>query len=183
MDYGLGPVGSVRTCPAPCPALYPTLHPVPSSPHILVPSPVLTCVFPHFLPCILPFFLSCVLSHIQSCVLPHILPHLLPCLLAHALPSVLPHALPHAHPAFCPTSQVTKGPAPSWTQFPGNSPHCPRLVSAPSPEPPGPRWVLVVPPRAHPSCAAEAGRLLNKLIRSGRGAGAERGPTVGLLEL
>lgn len=174
-----GPVVSVRTCPVPCPALYPTPQPV-HLPYVLVPSPVLTCVLPYFLPCILTCVLPCVLPSIRSWFLPHILPHLPPCLFAHALPSVLPCALPHDHPTLCPTSQATKGPAPSRTRFPGNSPHCPRLGSAP---PPGPPVGAGVPPRAHPSCAAEAGRLLNKLIRSGRGAGAERGPTVGLLEL
>lgn len=173
-------IGSNRSCSTSRPV--PTPHPVP-------PSPLYSCSISH--PNLRPSPFPA--AHPASCLALCFAPYLLSCPTprfapspAHCLPSVPSYALPHARPAFCPTSQATKGPSPSWAPFPGSSPPFPRLlisVSAPPAEPLGPGGCRCCPPRAHPSCAAEAGRLLNKLIRSGRGAGAERGPTVGLLEL
>lgn len=151
-------------------------------PDILVPSPVLTCVLPHFLPSILPCVLPRVLPRIRSCVLPHVLPHLPPRLFdprpAPCPSCILPHASSHKGSCSLPDSV-------SWEQPPpAPAGHLCLRSPARAPGPPvGAGGAPPAPPRAHPSCTAEAGRLLNKLIRSGRGAGAERGPTVGLLEL
>lgn len=117
-----------------------------------IPSHLLPCI-PVPSPCPNPCLSLFPAVHPVLCFAPlSIAPHSAPSpalSLGHVLPSVLPYPLPHAHPALCPPSAATKGPAPCRTGFLG--PRRPRPVSAPPAEPPGPRWVLAGPPRAHPA--------------------------------
>lgn len=157
---------------------------------------VLPCIQPripsHLLPCI-PVPSPC--PNLCFSLFPAVHP-----VLCFAPLSIAPHSAPSPAlslgpcPAVCPA--LSPAPRPSCTlppicghkgsrSLPDRVPWAPAApgrspLPRPSPRAPGGCWRG---PPAPTQLRGRAGRLLNKLIRSGRGAGAERGPTVGLLEL
>lgn len=115
-------------------------------PCIPVPSPCPNLCFSLF-PAVHPVLCFAPLSALASCPtfcpISRPVPWPVSCRLSCPIPCPTPilHSAPHLRPQRVP---LPAGPG-------SLGPRCPRPVSAPPAEPPGPRWVLAGPPRAHPA--------------------------------